>query len=993
MAPLVVIGGPGTGKTTFLAKRLAAAVDAAVAPGSVLVLTPTRAQAVRLRSLVEGLAADPFEGLSIQSFHGFAARLLQAEAPALGLDPFLEPVGRDQRLAMLLARFDELRLREHQSRGEPARLIASFIARIDALKAELKTPTELQAEALELERAAGDEAHATAARMEREFAAAFAKHDLILREAGAVDEGELLMEAIGLLRRRPDVRRRLRAEFAEVLVDDIDRASSAQVTLLEELLAGEGAHDLVATASTEPAVLALETGMPAKLVLEESQRCGADVLDAARAVLATAGGTIVSTRPAPGGEVRFWQCESERAQAQAVAREVSGLLARGVAPEGVCVLVEAPARHGQPIAAALDEEAVPHQLLGAGELLRRPEIRDLIAWLRLLADPSDSGAAVRALTRPPVGLRSIDLARVTTIARRRKLDMLAALRAALESPQLPPEARDRITSFLELYGAAAAALDEMRPDVFVHRLTRRVGIRRQQLFAAQPQAVARLVNVARLAELASEWSATNPHGSTREFIAYLSAVADSGLGPDAAPAGRGRGVTIAAIDGVVPGSSYEHVYVLGLHATCAVAPDDLATAMTRAGDSLVLSWAAMAGGGPTRPSPLYESARAALGGQQQAVAEELFGPGEGLHATLRLVRDEVLDTVSQVGGGLSEMRLDTHMDLNRAVARYLELIKVAALLQRPPGHALDDALRTVNELLGKVATPEQLAALDASALDEFLLDTDAGERRRRSAMRARHEPSLEAFIPRRGEGLALSATDIDAYRTCPLRYKFARVFSIPKEPTIHQRFGIVIHQVLERFHQGAGEGVEPGGGLGRILALFDASWRRSGFGTTDDELQLRDKAIAALTRFLERHREEAPDPVWFERSFAFRIGPHHLRGRIDRVDRLPSGGYELIDYKTGRPRSPEELRDDLQLSLYGMGAKEAWEVDPEAQSYYYVLDDRKVAVQPGPEESARVEQVVMEIGEGILDQDFEPTPSPEACGRCDYRLVCPAAEA
>jgi DNA helicase-2/ATP-dependent DNA helicase PcrA len=65
---------------------------------------------------------------------------------------------------------------------------------------------------------------------------------------------------------------------------------------------------------------------------------------------------------------------------------------------------------------------------------------------------------------------------------------------------------------------------------------------------------------------------------------------------------------------------------------------------------------------------------------------------------------------------------------------------------------------------------------------------------------ARDEPSLERFLPMRGEGVVLSATDIDTYRSCPLKYKFARVFRIPQEPTIHQRFGIVVHQVLERFH-------------------------------------------------------------------------------------------------------------------------------------------------------------------------------------------------
>ena len=99
------------------------------------------------------------------------------------------------------------------------------------------------------------------------------------------------------------------------------------------------------------------------------------------------------------------------------------------------------------------------------------------------------------------------------------------------------------------------------------------------------------------------------------------------------------------------------------------------------------------------------------------------------------------------------------------------------------------------------ATSEQRDIFATSSLDDLLLDAERGERTRAAAIAARAEPSLEPFLPKRGDGLVLSASDIETYRTCPLKYKFARVFRIPQEPTIHQRFGIVLHQVLERFHQ------------------------------------------------------------------------------------------------------------------------------------------------------------------------------------------------
>src|SRR5206468_2670676 len=94
------------------------------------------------------------------------------------------------------------------------------------------------------------------------------------------------------------------------------------------------------------------------------------------------------------------------------------------------------------------------------------------------------------------------------------------------------------------------------------------------------------------------------------------------------------------------------------------------------------------------------------------------------------------------------------------------------------------------------------------------------ERRRREAIGAPEGETLEPFIPRRGDGLMLSASDIETYRICPLKYKFARVFRIPQEPTINQRFGILLHQVLERFHQ------SEGASLDHLMQLFEISWRR-----------------------------------------------------------------------------------------------------------------------------------------------------------------------
>jgi CRISPR/Cas system-associated exonuclease Cas4 (RecB family) len=567
-------------------------------------------------------------------------------------------------------------------------------------------------------------------------------------------------------------------------------------------------------------------------------------------------------------------------------------------------------------------------------------VRDVLAWMRLLVDPLDAAAVVRALARPPIELRQVDLARVIQLARRRKLDLVLGLTAAIESPQVPPEARERIQRFVGLHRSAAADLDTVEPDEFIGRLIERVGMPGRPLLAPEDAAEQR-ASLEQLHGLAVDFVRASPRSGTRELARHLAA---------AVPATQWEDPAIEQAEEPVEG-------------------------LPTPGES-----------------PMGEAAR------EQA---------DPLEETLHLLREEVLASVARIGGRLGELRLDTELDVSHGVVRFLELLKLSALLQRSDGQSPAEALADINVRLLAATTPLQRDIFQTSTLDETLrtafgggASSDCDERALARAVAPREEHSLGPFLPRKGVGVALSAGDIQTYRSCPLRYKFARVLRIPTEQTIHQRFGIAVHQVLERYHSEGASTFE------QMLDLLDAGWRRGGFGESEYERELHQKALAALTRYHERLGEQDSKPVWFERAFSFRLGPHHLRGRVDRVDRLTAGGqsganggpgdgghdYELIDYKTSRPKTAEQLEDDIQLSLYALAAREDWQLESSSQAYYYVLDDLKVPVHRSGRDAESVKDIVLEVGEGILAQEFAPTPSHAACSICDYRIVCPAAE-
>ena len=974
-APAVLVEGPpGSGKSGTLRRRLVRLAGQGEDLSRIAMVVPTRLAREVNRAKLQATLSGSYDELVVETPPLMAERLLRELAPAVGLDPNFRLVGRAERLAMLRVRFDELPIRKHRIRGNPTGLLRYLLERIDLAKS-----------------GTGDRGRSERdPELEVELGEILSFHDRMLEEAGCLDQWDLCRIAGSAIRESGG--RSSEAGPRHLLVDGLEALSPVEAGLVDGL-SGRSATGVIAFdgfgAPTGVADLVPDfAGRAERIAFETAWRMGPEQIAAAEAILGATGAGEAEWLPGEGGSpIRFWEAESPRAEAQATAREVERMLAEGGSGESVVVVVGDPDRDGPVVQSALVERGIASAVSGGSVFFREPEVRDAIAWLRILLDPADSTAVARVLVRPPIEVRPPDLAQLTKIARRRKIDLVEASAAALDSPRISPESRERLRSFLALHRAASGALDEYRPDAFVRRLIERVGLRREGLFTARPETAERLIALARLAEAATEWSGREPDGSAREFAAFASAMAESGLEPSNGPRVPKEGKVRIIARREVRAGHWRKVFLLGLDRAAEADRQSLASAFSCASEELVLSRVTSPDGPDPDPSDPFSSALDAAGGKVEKIEEELFGPAEDLQSAYRALRDEVVESTWRVGRELVEPRLDTTEDVNRAVARYLELLKLAALAQRPEGSADREAIEAVNGLLAQAASREQLAELEASSLDPSLVAAESERELRQELVESRSEPSLAAFLPRSGGSLRLSATDIDLYLSCPLKYKFARVFGIPTPKTVNQKFGILIHDVLERFHR---EGAEASGE--ELVGMMEAGWARAGLEDSADEGQFRERAREALTEYREAEAESDSEVVSLERKFDVELGGYRVTGRVDRVDRHPDGSFELIDYKTGAAVDPERLGGDLQLTLYRLAAERAWGIEPSVLTYYYVMDSARAEVASGPEDLERVERTVVEVGEAILAQDFEPTPSPSTCGWCDFRTICPAAE-
>ncbi len=237
---------------------------------------------------------------------------------------------------------------------------------------------------------------------------------------------------------------------------------------------------------------------------------------------------------------------------------------------------------------------------------------------------------------------------------------------------------------------------------------------------------------------------------------------------------------------------------------------------------------------------------------------------------------------------------------------------------------------------------------------------------------------------------ALSASAIENYEQCPLRFKLEKDWRLRAKPTAALHHGGAMHEALKYWSEGAMQGTPPHADqvVQSFLAALDAHpieealqdqlFRRQG------ERQLR--AFVAA-----RAAEPLPQVIAAEQTFAIEIGGIRVRGRLDRLDRLADGSVAVIDYKTGKPKDQKKADDSLQLALYAIAARRLG-LEARELIFYNLENNAAVVSTRAPEDLAAVEAKVVEVAQRIAAGDFAPAPEYRKCGACPYRAVCPETE-
>ena len=606
--PILVLAGAGSGKTRVLTTRIAALIDRhGVPPDRIFAVTFTNKAAGEMKHRIGRLLQRDPSGLWIGTFHSLSARLLRREAELLGFTRQFTIYDEDDRLALIRRLMEQ---RGHSTKLFPPRAVQSLIS---AAKNRMTPPEALAAASPfdRLSQVAGD---------------VYAAMGPALKAANAMDFDDLLLHPLTLFRDHPERLRAYQERFSFVLVDEFQDTNKAQYQLIRRI----GAHgNVFAVGDDDQSIYGwrgadvrnmqefLRDFAGARLVrLEENYRSTQTVLDAANGVIAENSGRIgktLTTRRHGGEPVTLLAAADERDEAEWVARELERRRAAGEWAWSEMAVLYRTNSQSRALEEAFRRAGVPYRLIGATSFYERREVKDLLAYLRLVANPADDEAFLRAVGVPRRGLGETSLATLGRAAAQWGKPLLETAGIADRVPDLRPNVREAFRGFAGFIEGLARRAQTLPPADVLEQVIRAIDYE-AYLHAEGPEGADRWENVRELVASAADWSeevTDDPESGTplERFLAEaaLLSAADTVVGTE-------EGVTLMTLH-TAKGLEWPVVVLTGLEhglfplARAEEQPDGLEeerrlcyVGLTRAKDKLYLTWArARRRGGELRP--------------------------------------------------------------------------------------------------------------------------------------------------------------------------------------------------------------------------------------------------------------------------------------------------------------------------------------------------------------------------------------------------------
>ncbi|MGZ4775428.1 MAG: DNA helicase PcrA [Oryzihumus sp.] len=566
-SPLLIVAGAGSGKTRVLTHRIAHLLAARhVKPGEVLAITFTNKAAAEMRERVTGLVGGRAQAMWVSTFHSACVRILRREATTIGMKSTFSiyDAADSQRLMSMVWRDLDLDPKRYPPR--------SFSAQVSNLKNELVDEETFASQVVE-----GNH-------QERMLAEAYTAYQRRLRQANALDFDDLIMTTVNMLQAFPDVAEHYHRRFRHVMVDEYQDTNHAQYQLVKELVGAPGGEvppaELVVVGDADQSIYAFRGATIRNIVefeqdypdartilLEQNYRSTQTILRAANAVIAKNPDRRPKnlwTDSGDGTPIVGYVADSEHDEAAFVARQIDALAdEHGVKPKDVAVFYRTNAQ-SRAVEEVFVRVGLPYKVVGGTRFYERREVKDALAYLRVISNPTDTVNLRRILNVPKRGIGDRAEACIAMLAERERVPFVAALGRPEDAPGIATRSVTAIKAFTGLLealqtvhegGAGVAAL--------IEAVVEQTGYLAELRASHDPQDETRVENLAELVAVAREFDEANPQGSLEDFLEQVSLVADADEIPDSEEAEDQGVVTLMTLH-TAKGLEFPVVFLTGM---------------------------------------------------------------------------------------------------------------------------------------------------------------------------------------------------------------------------------------------------------------------------------------------------------------------------------------------------------------------------------------------------------------------------------------------
>ncbi|MFJ3958947.1 DNA helicase PcrA [Arthrobacter sp. NPDC090010] len=598
-SPLLIVAGAGSGKTRVLTHRIAYLLATGRAHhGEILAITFTNKAAAEMRERIEALIGPRAKSMWISTFHSSCVRILRREAANVGLNSnfSIYDSADSLRLITLVAKNLDL---------DPKRFPPKGIAhKISALKNELIDAEEFSSTAAENNP------------MDRAVAEVYLGYTQRLRQANAMDFDDLIAQVVFMFRAFPALAESYRRRFRHVLVDEYQDTNHAQYALVKEIVGtiddvrpGQPGtvppSELTVVGDSDQSIYAFRGADIRNIVefekdypdaevikLEQNYRSTQNILSAANAVISRnpdRQDKRLWTASGDGPKIIGYVGENEHEEAAFIAREIDRLQdAEGLRPGDVAVFYRTNAQ-SRSLEDVLVRMGLPYKVVGGTRFYERKEIKDALAYLRVLVNPDDDVNLRRVLNEPKRGIGDRAEAAVASLAERERISFMAAARRAHEAPAMATRSVNAVLGFVKLMDDLGEVASGSGAVPALEAVLEQTGYLEALRLSNDPQDESRVENLAELVAVIREFQNENPEGTLGDFLEQVSLVADADQIPDtpgdvdeAVAEARRLGVVTLMTLHTAKGLEFPVVFLTGMehgifpHARSATDPKELA---------------------------------------------------------------------------------------------------------------------------------------------------------------------------------------------------------------------------------------------------------------------------------------------------------------------------------------------------------------------------------------------------------------------------------